>query len=735
MSMSFEQAMDVLQRMRSAAPPIAASKLEGVIDLLSRLQSETQSQPDDELPPDFVLNLFPPSAEPPVTGARSDAPPPGLAPSTPPRPVVYPQQPTEDPTRRVTGRLLRRVRYIPDQVTPEEPPAPRPPLPTPAIKPRTAPVPPPRRVEQSKPLANEPPANRNTTSLFDDLPGQPAPDDPFDPFNFSDLYSTDQLTNLPDTSDLFRDLPEFGSAKTDDLQQANVDSVLGINFDNTPSYTPYVEEAEDAEPEEAYRPDGDFDFETLLHAQRAPAYDDLPAFQETSGGQTEELSQLFDNLPVQSPSTYQFDEADRTFQNGQTIDVAPEAPHPLETLFGVTGQLSEEWQPPANNDRSNFDSLPDWFGSTNLLADTDEITEPPLVDRNGTNVLPSFDDIPALFGSTNVLDDGSASPQTGGRSQTEVLPPYQADLFENVESGFGQLYGDTGQLQYGDTGKLPPDEDAYSPPNTVLTSDEGMYALDDLVRFANNAMDNPAPDPTRETDEIPAVTPSATALLTNMNEALRPSLMLLRAQAEMLEDRIAGAMSEGEANMLRLMRDNAETALKLLDSLEQVMQLSDSALRLNVERFEVMTLLREAGKLMQDRARARRHRITVQLDDSLPPLQGDYARVLTLLTDLMDNAVRYSPVGGSSRISVDLMGSYLLFTVADTGIGLTPQDMDYIGQPFWRASHQPLVRQQPGTGLRLYLARRILEMHGGELFYSGEPNVGSSFSFTLPIGA
>jgi signal transduction histidine kinase len=123
------------------------------------------------------------------------------------------------------------------------------------------------------------------------------------------------------------------------------------------------------------------------------------------------------------------------------------------------------------------------------------------------------------------------------------------------------------------------------------------------------------------------------------------------------------------------------------------------------------------------------------LDRRLPPLRADYQRTLAILVDLMDNAVRYTPEGGSSRIAVDNLGGYVLFTVADNGIGLSDADMQYIGQPFWRALHQPLVRAHRGTGLRLYLARRVLEMQGGALFFSGEPNAGSTFSFTVPVAA
>jgi len=94
--------------------------------------------------------------------------------------------------------------------------------------------------------------------------------------------------------------------------------------------------------------------------------------------------------------------------------------------------------------------------------------------------------------------------------------------------------------------------------------------------------------------------------------------------------------------------------------------------------------------------------------------------------------VRYTPEGGASRIAVDNLGGYVLFTVADNGIGLNEQEMAYLGQPFWRGLHQPLVRAHRGTGLRLYLARRVLAMQDGELFFSGESGRGSTFSFTVP---
>src|SRR5690606_32334537 len=106
-----------------------------------------------------------------------------------------------------------------------------------------------------------------------------------------------------------------------------------------------------------------------------------------------------------------------------------------------------------------------------------------------------------------------------------------------------------------------------------------------------------------------------------------------------------------------------------------------------------------------NRASARGHELALAVPESVPMVHGDFYQALLVLTDLLDNAIRYTPPGGTIRLSVDGLGTHVLFSVADNGIGLRPEDMDTVGQPFWRGEHHPLVRQHPGTGLSLFLAR------------------------------
>jgi signal transduction histidine kinase len=183
---------------------------------------------------------------------------------------------------------------------------------------------------------------------------------------------------------------------------------------------------------------------------------------------------------------------------------------------------------------------------------------------------------------------------------------------------------------------------------------------------------------------------------------------------------------------VRAIRDYADSALSLVDSVGQVLAVQQGRLRVDLSKFDCAEMVDRAIRMMQTSANARGH----QLVFSKPPqpllVYADLEISLMILIDLLDNAIRYTPNGGVIRVTIDVLGSHLLLNVADSGIGLSEADFASVGKPFWRAIYHPLVHDNPGSGLRLYLAQRLLSLQNGELIFSGEPGVGSTFSFTLP---
>jgi signal transduction histidine kinase len=217
-----------------------------------------------------------------------------------------------------------------------------------------------------------------------------------------------------------------------------------------------------------------------------------------------------------------------------------------------------------------------------------------------------------------------------------------------------------------------------------------------------------------------------------MQQTLRPTIMLVREHAERLYMGKMGSMTTEQIAAVRLIRDHVDSAVSLLDSAELVMALQQSRFRVELSTFLCTDLIRRARDMMQAGARAREQRIAIYPPDRPLYAHADFDASVAILIDLLDNAIRYTHKGGAIRLTIDDLGTHVVINVADNGIGLTEEDTANVGKPFWRAAHQPLVRDNPGSGLRLYLAERILALQGGELIFSGEPNVGSTFSFTLP---
>jgi signal transduction histidine kinase len=246
------------------------------------------------------------------------------------------------------------------------------------------------------------------------------------------------------------------------------------------------------------------------------------------------------------------------------------------------------------------------------------------------------------------------------------------------------------------------------------------------------------PDPsTAETIETRSLQPNAAlesfgddALMTGVSDAIRPPLVAIRGRAELLQTGLMGHITPDQDQWLQAILENTDRAFATLDALHEIQLLRQGRMSIDWVNFISTDLLTEAWERVRERVRTANHEISVLAPDTVPLAHGDFYQSLKVLSDLLDNAIRYTPPGGSIRLMVDNLGTHVLFSVVDSGIGLTTDDLQYVGQPFWRGEDR-LVQAHPGTGLRLYLAKKVLALQGGELIFSGEPGLGSTFSFTL----
>jgi signal transduction histidine kinase len=212
---------------------------------------------------------------------------------------------------------------------------------------------------------------------------------------------------------------------------------------------------------------------------------------------------------------------------------------------------------------------------------------------------------------------------------------------------------------------------------------------------------------------------------------LRGPLAIVRGYVSMIEDGTLGAPGEQVAAVMPVLRGKLEEMNQLINEMLETARLEDSALQLRLARLDLRDVVREAVTALEPLARAE-HTLSLEVPPEPVPVQGDRARLVMIVTNLLHNAIKYSPGGGAITVRCALDGSVATISVADQGIGIAAADQARLFTRFGRIATERTAGI-PGTGLGLYLARDLARRHGGDLQVSSEPGRGSTFTVTLPL--
>ena len=153
--------------------------------------------------------------------------------------------------------------------------------------------------------------------------------------------------------------------------------------------------------------------------------------------------------------------------------------------------------------------------------------------------------------------------------------------------------------------------------------------------------------------------------------------------------------------------------------------------QLEMERFSLKNCVFNALAAVQNRARGKAIAVSHTITTSADELPGEAVLIEETLTNLLFNAVKYTPEGGEVSLEVKDDGAFIRVTISDTGIGIPAEAMEHIFEEFYRAPNARAT-ERDGTGLGLAFAKEVIERHGGEIEARSNPDVGTTFTFTLP---
>jgi signal transduction histidine kinase len=175
-------------------------------------------------------------------------------------------------------------------------------------------------------------------------------------------------------------------------------------------------------------------------------------------------------------------------------------------------------------------------------------------------------------------------------------------------------------------------------------------------------------------------------------------------------------------------RAAARQADGLIQDLQDVSRISVGRLRMERQRIGAADLLKEAADLFEPVMMDAALRFLRRIDGTLPHLHADRQRLLQVLSNLLGNAVRFTPHGGEVVLSAAVADGGVRVGVRDSGPGIAPEDVPRLFERYWQAPR--LLRA--GSGLGLYICKGIIEAHGGEIGVTSAVGVGSEFWFTVP---
>ena len=206
----------------------------------------------------------------------------------------------------------------------------------------------------------------------------------------------------------------------------------------------------------------------------------------------------------------------------------------------------------------------------------------------------------------------------------------------------------------------------------------------------------------------------------------------IKGYSDILRKGMAGPVNDTQREMLDTVRNNVDRMAVLVSDLSDISRIETGRLKLELGSVSVPTALDETLDGLRTFVESKQQTLALNLPADLPAVWADKARVVQVLTNLINNAHKYTPAGGTLTVSVGQSDGFVRFDIADTGIGISPEDQAKLFTQFFR-SDDPAVREQTGWGLGLNITKRLIELQGGEISLASEVGKGSTFSFTLPI--
>lgn len=214
---------------------------------------------------------------------------------------------------------------------------------------------------------------------------------------------------------------------------------------------------------------------------------------------------------------------------------------------------------------------------------------------------------------------------------------------------------------------------------------------------------------------------------------LRTPLSAIKWTLKLLLDGDAGALNKEQESFLERGYDTNERMIKLVNDLLSAARIEEGRFGydfkdLNTDEF-LGTVIKNHSEVLGRKSINLKFE---KIDGALPLVYADPEKLSLAFNNLLDNAIKYTPVGGQIEIKLKQQGNYVLVSISDTGVGIPDSEQTRVFSKFFRASNVMRMETE-GTGLGLFIAHNIIKRHGGDIHFTSHEGRGTTFTFTLPL--
>jgi len=219
--------------------------------------------------------------------------------------------------------------------------------------------------------------------------------------------------------------------------------------------------------------------------------------------------------------------------------------------------------------------------------------------------------------------------------------------------------------------------------------------------------------------------------LANMSHELRTPLNAIIGFSEVLSERLFGEMNEKQTEYVGDISESGRHLLNLINDILDLSKIEAGRMELDPSDFDIATTINNTLSLVRERAQRREIALHSTVDPRLGQIHADERKVRQVLLNLLSNAIKFTPEGGAIDVRATAFEDRTEISVTDNGVGIAPEDQEAVFEEFRQVG--ATAKKIEGTGLGLAISRKFIELHGGRIWVTSQPGVGSTFAFTLPL--